>query len=139
MDECPFCRIVRGEEASARIICRRDTWIAFFPLNPATRGHTLVLPTEHVVHYWQLDEGLAADLAVGALRIGKALGKVVEPEGTNLITSAGAAAEQTVPHVHLHVMPRWADDRVGPIWPPDEETESAVLDGLADELRAISM
>jgi histidine triad (HIT) family protein len=90
------------------------------------------------VHYWQLDEGLAADLAIGALRIGRALGKVVKAEGMNLITSAGAIAEQTVPHVHLHVLPRWVDDRVGPIWPPDEKTESAVLNGLADELRSIS-
>ena len=136
MNNCPFCTIALGEDPSARVICRKPTWMAFFPLNPAARGHTLVVPIEHVENYWRLDADLAADLAAGALRVGQALERVVEPEGMNLITSAGQAAEQTVGHVHLHVLPRWKDDRVGPIWPPDEETSSEVLDSLADEVRA---
>lgn len=136
VDDCPFCPIVRGDDESARVICRTPMWIAFFPLNPATKGHTLVVPVEHVENYWQLRAELAAQLAEGALLVGRALERVVKPGGMNLITSAGQAAEQTVGHVHLHLVPRWSDDRVGPIWPPDKETPSATLDLLADGLRA---
>lgn len=136
MDTCPFCRIVRGEDAAARVVHRTATWVAFFPLEPATRGHTLVVPVEHIEQFWRASEPVAANLAVGALRVGQALQQVLQPEGMNLISSAGAVAEQTVPHVHLHVVPRWADDRLDAIWPEGQETPSAVLDTLADEVRA---
>ena len=135
MPACPFCAIAQDEDPAARVLLRTQNWVAFFPLTPATRGHTLVIPTKHVEDYWQLDADLAADVAVGALRVGQVLRRVIEPEGMNLITSAGHAAEQTVAHVHLHVLPRWRDDRVGALWPPDEETSSAVLDRLAKAVR----
>lgn len=115
--DCPFCAIVRSE-AAAIVVAANSRCLAFFPDEPATLGHTLIIPRAHVRNLWSIaDYELSAALMTMAIRIGKALDAVVTPEGMNLITSAGAAAEQTVFHLHLHVVPRWTNDRIGPIWP----------------------
>jgi histidine triad (HIT) family protein len=118
------------------VIWKDAEWLAFFPETPATPGHTLVVPRQHVPHYWALDEELAATLAAASLRIGRAIHEVQHPAGMNLITSEGAAAEQTVMHVHLHLVPRWEHDAVDAIWPPKQAADSAVVRHLADKLRA---
>lgn len=135
-DACPFCRIARGEDRSVEIVCADASWAAFFPLTPATPGHTLVVPKEHVPDYWSLREDLAAELSAGALRVGHAIQDALTPAGMNLITSSGDIAEQTVSHVHLHMVPRYPDDAIGPIWPDKEQIDSAVLGALAARVRA---
>jgi histidine triad (HIT) family protein len=135
-DDCPFCRIARGEDSSAEIVCESPVWIAFFPPAPATPGHTLVVPREHVPDYWSLRGDLAAELSSGAIRVGHAIREALAPDGMNLITSSGEVAEQTVMHVHLHVVPRYRNDAIGPIWPGKEQTDSAVLGELAARVRA---
>lgn len=134
-NECPFCRIVRGRDPSVEIVGEATDWVAFFPNAPATPGHTLVVPREHVANYWLLPEDLASDLSIGALRVGNAVQEALGPEGMNLITSSGEAAEQTILHLHLHVLPRWANDNMGPIWPPKHEIDSGTERRLADRVR----
>jgi diadenosine tetraphosphate (Ap4A) HIT family hydrolase len=135
-EDCPFCRIVRGQDSSVLVVCEERTWLAFFPPEPATPGHTLVVPREHVTDFWALPEELARTLGAASLRVGRAVQAALQPGGMNLITSAGEVAEQTVPHVHLHVLPRWAEDRVGPIWPSKQETDSALMSNLAGRVAA---
>lgn len=135
VDDCPFCRIARGLEKPPELLLETDDWLAFFPLNPATPGHTLVIPRTHVEDFWLLDEALASTLARASLDIGRAIGRALTPQGMNLITSSGAAAEQTVRHVHLHVLPRWDDDPMDHIWPPKQPTDSAVIARVADDVR----
>jgi diadenosine tetraphosphate (Ap4A) HIT family hydrolase len=135
-ESCEFCRIARGEEDSAEIISEGDRWIAFFPLKPATPGHTLVIPREHVADLWQADQSLAADLMGAVIRVGRAIDAALIPEGMNLITSSGEAAEQTIYHLHLHVVPRWRNDGFGHIWPPRGDLAGIDLDGVADRIRA---
>jgi histidine triad (HIT) family protein len=132
---CDFCAIARGEDKSVEIVCERTGWIAFFPLEPATPGHTLVIPRVHVTDLWEADAGLAADLIAGAIRVGRAINTALKPDGMNLITSAGSAAEQTMFHLHLHVVPRWRDDGFGHIWPTDAKYEDADLDNVAERIR----
>ena len=135
-DDCPFCAIVRGDDSSVEIVGDGPGWVAFFPLSPATPGHTLVVTREHVAEYWSLREDAASAVASGALRVGKALQRALAPKGMNLITSSGEAAEQTIEHVHLHVVPRWPDDAIGPIWPPKEPMDPALNRELGDKVRA---
>lgn len=115
---CPFCAIARGEDREAEIVCEGPLWVAFFPRQPATTGHTLVIPRVHVADLWAADAATAAALIGAAQLVGHAVTEAVSPEGLNLITSAGAAASQTVDHLHLHVVPRWNSDPIGRIWPP---------------------
>src|SRR5688500_7933160 len=115
--DCPFCAIARGDDESVEVVAEGQTWVAFFPLSPATPGHTLVIPRQHVADLWDAEPALGADLMGAVIGVGRATRQALTPEGMNLITSSGAAAEQTVYHLHLHVVPRWLDDRIGEIWP----------------------
>lgn len=128
---CPFCLIANGLDPAADIVCETDQWVAFFPLQPATPGHTLVIPRAHVPDIWSLDVPVASTLMPAVIRVGKAIESALRPDGMNLISSAGSAAEQTVFHAHLHVVPRWKSDPIGPIWPPKERMSDAAKDNLA--------
>ena len=133
---CPFCAIAAGEDRSPLVVWEDAEWLAFFPRKPATRGHTLVVPRRHVPDFWALEPNLAGTLAGACVRVGQALQSALSPEGMNLITSRGATAEQTVFHVHLHVLPRWHDDAVDAIWPDDTTAEDlAATRRVADEVR----
>src|SRR5579875_408069 len=132
--ECEFCRISLRKE-TARAICETPMALAFFPLQPAILGHTLVIPTQHVPDLWSVDEPLANHLLHVAIRISHAIRVAMNPDGLNLITSAGEAASQTIFHLHLHVVPRWYHDRIGNIWPPKTDYDNAIKDEIANRIR----
>lgn len=132
--DCEFCRIAQGE-GRALIVCEGVDCLAFFPDEPATRGHTLVIPREHATDLWQVPEHLEASLMRMVVRVGQALQRALRPEGMNLISSAGNAAEQTVFHLHLHVVPRWTGDRIGTIWPPKKSWNRTLKEDVADLVR----
>jgi histidine triad (HIT) family protein len=135
-DDCDFCAIARGEDSSVEIVCEGADWVAFFPIDPATPGHTLVIPRSHVANLWEARPSLAADLMAAVVKLGNAIEDALQPEGMNLITSAGRVAEQTVFHLHLHVVPRWARDGFGQIWPRDGDGFSdSALEAAARRIR----
>ena len=134
---CPFCAIIMGE-GRAREACRDDHAVAFFPLRPATLGHTLVVPRRHIPNIWELPEQTAAHLSRTVLRVVAAVRAAITPDGLNIIQSSGAVATQTVPHLHAHLVPRWAADAMGPIWPADPPSyPPQVLDDLRDTLTGL--
>ncbi len=135
--ECPFCRIARGVDSSVEIVAESDSWVAFLPDTPATAGHTLVIPRTHVRNLWEVSPALGTELIGAVVRVGRAIRQALErqAEGLNLITSAGRAAEQTVFHLHLHVVPRETGDRIGRIWPPKEPMSEAVEESIAQRIR----
>lgn len=135
-NSCAFCAIARGEDRSVELVCEDQNWIAFFPLDPATPGHTLVIPRQHISDLWEAEPALASELINAAIRVGRAINKSLEPEGMNLITSSGTVAEQTVFHLHLHVVPRWRRDGFGDIWPPTKKYTDSQLENVADRIRA---
>jgi histidine triad (HIT) family protein len=135
-DNCEFCAIARGDDRSVEIVCEGENWVAFFPLDPATPGHTLVIPRNHVADLWEAEPALATDLMAAVIRVGRAINASLKPEGMNLITSAGSAAEQSVFHLHLHVVPRWSRDGFGKIWPPPKKYTDSHLENVADRIRA---
>lgn len=133
---CVFCDIVAGE-APARVVSRGRGVTAFLPDEPATRGHVLLVPDDHVSDIWALSQGAARTLASEVLRIAGAVRQAMQPEGLNVIQSNGAAATQTVDHLHVHVLPRWANDAVDDFWPtPNPKWSSAELDAMRSSLEA---
>lgn len=121
-----------------RVVYRDDHAVAFFPLRPATFGHTLVVPRRHIPDIWELPEQTAVHLSRAVLRVAAALRAAVTPDGLNIIQSSGAAATQTVPHLHMHLVPRWAADAMGPIWPAKPPSHPPqVLDDLRDKLAGL--
>ncbi|TXJ73937.1 HIT family protein [Streptomyces lavendulae] len=128
---CPFCAIVSGEDFSARLVYRSQEVTAFFPLEPATRGHTLVVPNRHVADLADLTAAEARDLGEAILKTARAIRTALAPDGLNVIQSTGAAATQTVPHVHFHLVPRWPRDRMTLHWPTgaaeDDQAQNRTL------------
>jgi histidine triad (HIT) family protein len=116
---CDFCRIGRGLLA-AQIVTETAREVAFFPDSPATLGHTLVIPRAHTPNLWVAPAATLPSLLEMAAVVGRAIMAALQPAGMNLIHSAGAAATQTVFHLHLHLVPRWSDDHIGDIWPPKQ-------------------
>jgi histidine triad (HIT) family protein len=115
--DCLFCKIVAGE-IPATVIAEDERTLAFMDINPATRGHALVIPREHAADVHAIDPADLQAVAVSAQRIaGRALERL-GAVGVNLLNSSGAAAWQTVFHFHLHVIPRYEDDPLRLPWVP---------------------
>lgn len=132
---CDFCDIARGDRAQTEVLWRTDSWMAFFPLDPATPGHTLVIPRTHVSDLWHSEVSLGEELMGAVIRMGQAIQTALSPDGLNLISSSGRTAEQTVFHLHLHLVPRWRGDGFGRIWPLESRYENSDLDIRADLIR----
>jgi len=133
--DCLFCAIVAGE-IPATVVAQRARALAFMDINPATRGHVLVIPRAHSSDLHEIPaEDLAACASLAAEVAGLARDRL-GADGVNLINSCGAAAWQTVFHFHLHVIPRYAGDPLRLPWTPqpgdpDEiaRAAAALLDG----------
>jgi histidine triad (HIT) family protein len=129
---CLFCKIVAGELPAA-IVDEDDHTIAFMDINPATRGHALVIPREHARDVLEVDpENLAATCA-GAKRLAERVVERLGADGVNLLNSCGRAAWQTVFHFHIHVIPRYQDDPLRLPWIPaagDPDEIAAVAEAL---------
>ncbi|MEU4774029.1 HIT family protein [Micromonospora sp. NPDC023644] len=133
--DCPFCEIVQRETPDVREVYRDEGAVAFFPLEPATLGHTLVVPREHIPDIWSLDEKKASHLARVTLRLSHAVRRATQPEGLNIIQSNGAVATQTVFHLHVHIVPRWSNDELGRIWPPETTYSETQKDEVWERIR----
>lgn len=114
---CAFCRIARGDDPNVLVVYEDASTVAFVPLDPATRGHILVIPRTHVARVWDLDEREADTLARATVRMSQAVVDALDPPAMNVIQSNGALATQTVNHVHVHLVPRWPRDRLRLKWP----------------------
>jgi histidine triad (HIT) family protein len=115
--DCIFCRIVAGE-LPATIVDEDERTIAFMDINPATRGHALVVPRVHAPDLLSIDPHELAAVASAAQRLATLAKERLKADGINVINSCGAAAWQTVFHFHLHVIPRYAGDPMRLPWLP---------------------
>jgi histidine triad (HIT) family protein len=116
-DNCIFCKIVAGE-LPATVIDADERTVAFMDINPATRGHALVIPRAHAADVGEIADDDLAACARMAKRVAARQREVLGAEGVNLLQSNGRAAWQTVFHFHMHVIPRWADDPLELPWTP---------------------
>ncbi|MGZ4427250.1 MAG: HIT family protein [Nocardioidaceae bacterium] len=109
-DNCVFCGIVAGR-IDASLVHEDERTLAFMDLNPITPGHLLVVPRAHAASLAELDPGDGAEVFRVAHRLAAAVRESgVRSEGINLFLADGEAAGQEVGHVHLHVVPRFAED-----------------------------
>jgi histidine triad (HIT) family protein len=125
--DCLFCKIVGGE-LPATVVAEDERTLAFMDINPATRGHALVIPREHAADLLEIGQEDLAAVAAAAKRLAARAKEALGADGVNLINSCGAAAWQTVFHFHVHVIPRYRDDPLKLPWVP--------APGDADEIAA---
>ena len=106
---CIFCKII-SRDAKAEILYEDDLVVAFLDIAPINRGHVLVIPKEHYNSSSALPEEIAGRLLYIGGRFGTACKRALDADGFNLHLADGLSAGQIVPHVHLHVIPRFASD-----------------------------
>lgn len=132
-ENCLFCGIVAGTIPSQQI-ASTDQALAFMDINPATRGHLLVLPRTHSA---DLREADPEDLIAATLLAQSLVSRVIDrldADGANLLSCIGAAAWQSVFHTHLHVIPRYKGDPLQLPWHPRPDDPDAIA-STADILR----
>jgi histidine triad (HIT) family protein len=132
-ENCLFCGIVAGTIPSEQV-ASNERAIAFMDINPATRGHLLVIPREHST---DLRESAPEDLTAATLLAQSMVGRVIDrlgADGANLLSCIGAVAWQSVFHTHLHVIPRYKDDPLRLPWIPSTGDLEAIAE-TAEVLR----
>ncbi len=135
MADCVFCMIRDGKIPSAKVYDDQRT-LAFMDINPLSRGHCLVVPKAHAATLYDAEaEDLKAAIAT-AKKVAGAIRKTLNPDGLNLLQANGAAAFQSVPHFHLHLIPRWTNDGKGFDWKEVPGNREEIM-GTADRIRAM--
>lgn len=115
--DCLFCRILAGE-LPAQIVAEDERTVSFMDINPATRGHALVIPRTHAEDLYETDPQDVAATAVAAQRLAIEARDRLGADGVNTLNACRPAAWQTVFHYHVHVIPRYADDPLRLPWTP---------------------
>ena len=134
MSDCVFCRVVTvGDE----LLLRTDQVAAFLDHQPVFRGHVLIVPVTHVDTLAELPSELMVPMLETAQRVMAALSEVVGAQGT--FVAMNNVVSQSVPHLHLHVVPRTRGDGLrGFFWPrhpyADAEERAAMRDRLREAL-----
>lgn len=103
-----FARILRGELPCHKVY-EDDHTIAFMDIMPQSDGHVLVLPKEPAAEIFELSEAAAEAAIRTTQRVARAVRSAFQPDGLSIGQFNGVAAGQTVPHVHFHIVPRYAD------------------------------
>jgi histidine triad (HIT) family protein len=129
VEDCLFCGIVAGD-VPGQIVDSDEHTVAFMDINPATRGHALVVPRVHSRDLMDVSEEDLARTMAAARRLTRRMDETLEPDGFNILNSCRPTAWQTILHYHLHVIPRYEDDPLKLPWIPGP--------GDPDEIKAIA-
>ncbi|MFA5185564.1 MAG: HIT family protein [Patescibacteria group bacterium] len=109
MNDCLFCKIIT-KDLPADVVYEDDKVLAILDINPVNPGHTLVMPKLHTRHLLDATEETVRELMAAAKKIAGAIAKGQEETAFNLEMNCGPIAGQVIPHLHLHVIPRFAED-----------------------------
>ena len=126
--ECIFCKIANGEIPSATLYEDNDFRV-ILDVNPASKGHTLILPKKHADNLYELPDETASKALVLAKNMASKIEKALECDGLNLVQNNGETAGQTVFHFHMHIIPRYKNDSVKLGWKPGK-----LSDAMREEL-----
>lgn len=111
-DSCVFCRIAR-KQSPGSVIYEDETVMAFLDINPLNEGHTLIIPKEHHEDIFEIPAELLAYLHTISKRIAIAVKKATKADGISIFQQNGKAADQEIPHLHIHVVPRYEGQTMG--------------------------
>jgi histidine triad (HIT) family protein len=133
-ENCIFCKIANGEIPS-RTLYEDDRFRVILDLGPATKGHALILPKNHYADLFALPEDEAAEAAKLAKKMGAKLVEKLHADGLNVVQNNGETAGQTVKHFHIHLIPRYENDRQHILWNPGKMSDEE-LDSVAETVNS---
>jgi histidine triad (HIT) family protein len=114
MPECIFCQIVRGELSAHKIYEDEDS-LAFLDIHPLTEGHTMVIPKQHFSTIQEMPPALAGKVFETVARLTGKIEKALGASATTIGINNGRGAGQVIPHLHIHIVPRYPNDGGGNI------------------------
>ena len=130
-----FCKIIDGEIPSTRVY-EDDDVLAILDISQTTRGHTLVMPKQHYESLLSCPKEVLTKVMLVAQRIGQAEVSILGAKGVNYLANCGEAAGQTVPHFHVHVIPRYVGAQGGfRIEMQTQKVNMLELHDLADQIK----
>ncbi len=107
--DCIFCKIAAGRIPSTKVY-EDEKSLVFMDISPLNPGHLLIIPKEHFETIFEIPQDLYSHLNRIACETAKAIKAALEPDGLNILQLNGKAANQVVPHLHIHLTPRWEGD-----------------------------
>lgn len=110
---------------------------AFAPLNPLAPGHTLVIPTSHYADLFDASSDVLAGTMALVKQVAVAMRTGLDASGVNILSASGPGSEQSVPHLHFHVVPRWVDDGIS-TWPTGRSEHHFSGDPVAERADALA-
>ncbi|MBC8500327.1 MAG: HIT family protein [Nanoarchaeota archaeon] len=131
MEDCIFCKIVKGEIPSTKIY-EDDEFYAFLDLRPINKGHTLVVPKLHCKNLFDFPKSEETDLMEVLKKISKAVVKGLSADGFNIGMNNERAAGQVIMHAHFHIIPRFNDDGLSS-W-PDKEYKEGEMEEIKEKI-----
>jgi histidine triad (HIT) family protein len=131
---CIFCKVVTGE-ISAEHVDSDERTVTVMDINPATRGHAVVITRTHAENLMELDDDDLLAAMQAARRVTERMRATLNPAGFNILHNIGRVAWQSIFHFHVHVIPRYEDDPLQLPWLPEPE-DPAELARVADEIRS---
>lgn len=109
MNDCVFCKIVKGEIPADKIY-EGDDFLAFLDINPINPGHTLLIPKAHYSNLYEMPNKVLSEIAPIIKKLAIAAKQGINADGINIIMNNDGTSGQIVPHAHFHIIPRFADD-----------------------------
>ncbi len=130
-NDCIFCAIAAGEIPSFKVY-EDDLVLAYLDINPFSKGHTLVIPKNHSQGLLETDDATLGAIIARVKKVAAHLKSTLNCDGFNILQNNGAAAGQTVYHLHFHIIPRWEGD---PLVFENKKGDMEALKALAEQVR----
>jgi histidine triad (HIT) family protein len=131
-ENCIFCKIANGEIPS-RTLYEDNDFRVIMDLNPATKGHALILPKEHFKNLYEISDETASKVLPLAKKMATLMTEKLGCDGFNLIQNNNEIAGQSVFHFHMHLIPRYTDDNQNLVMKPNE-VSAEELDKIKDQI-----
>jgi len=109
VDDCIFCNIAQKKIQSS-VVYEDENNIAILDIHPANKGHTLVIPKSHVVDILSMGDEQTKDLFDAVRRVAHGVKRATNSDAFNIVENNGVSAGQAIPHVHIHIIPRFEND-----------------------------
>ena len=122
-DDCIFCKLANGVFPTNSIYEDENVKV-ILDAGPATKGHALVIPKEHYQDIFDIDETTLTNAAKVSKKVATRMQNVLNCDGVNIVQNNKEAAGQSVPHFHIHVIPRYKNDGAHILWNPTEPDEN---------------
>ena len=130
-DDCIFCKLANGD-IPTRMIYEDDNFAVFMDMSPAAKGHSLVVPKEHYANIYEMPAELVGEAMKVAQKMAIKLTEALHADGFNIVQNNGEVAGQTVFQFHMHLIPRYKEEKAVIFWTPQTVSAEELDETLAE-------